>query len=242
MSNEKPWFETKLDQDEAILLEKGVPKQFWGYILANGVPGTEEHDGLGAIYSKREQLVKSILKVQQNSDMGVTVIDGRDLKTIRRWIGGLDWTQAEERTWMDQMKSVSDSPLPGSIEEWEAQGPYTFEKFLGIVMENFNYNFPELLDRVAHKFPVDELDRVVGPRRYCSSAQYQRYCDATDGWAAIPNNGKFSDEQLQCLARHGQIGAPVDISVMLVDMNPERRLSVFKAMRDHHRDRSPKRK
>ena len=236
MSNERPWFQDKLDQDEAILKDKGVPEHYWGYILANGAPGTNQHDKLGAIYMKRKHLVKSILQAPENKLMGVTVIDGRDIDTIRKWIGGADWTQKEEKLWLESMKAKQ------SIEEWEAQGPYTFEKLLDWVVEKKDYDFCALLDRIAHKFPVDELDRVVGPRGRCPSEKYDRYCEATDGWTAIPTNGKFDDDQLSVLAWHNQIVTPVDVSVMLVDMNSERRLGMFKLMRDHYRDKSPKRK
>lgn len=236
MSNEVPWFEIKLDQDEAILEEKGVPKQFWGYILANGAPGSENHDRLGAIYNDRQYFIGADFGISKTMD--VAVVDGFDLKTIREWIGGPDWTPSEENKWLTKMKAIA----VDGIEKWEAEGPYTFDRLLDWVMRMGDYDFCTLLDRIAHKFPVDELDRVVGPRGRCPSEKYGRYCDATDEWNAIPSNGKFSDEQLQCLARHGQIGSPIDLSVMLVDMNPERRLSVFKAMRDHHRDKSPKRK
>lgn len=235
MSEEQSWVVPKLDHDEAVLEEKGVPKHYWGYILANGAPGSENHDKLGAIYSDRKHLLETGVEISKT--MEVAVVDGRELETIREWIGGPEWTQEQEDEWVAKMNAAAPS-----IEEWEARGPYTFERLLDWVMKKEDYDFCALLDRIAHKFPVDELDLVVGPRGRCPSEKYSRYCDATDSWNAIPNNGKFSDEQLQCLARHGQIGSPIDLAVMLVDMNPERRLSVFKAMRDHHRDRSPKRK
>jgi hypothetical protein len=236
MSNERLWFETKLDQDEAILEKKGVPKQFWGYILANGAPGSENHDKLGAIYNDRQYLLGTVFEISKT--MAVTVVDGFDLETIRKWIGGPDWTPSEENKWMTEMKAIA----VDGIDKWEAEGPYTFERLLDWVMRMEDYDFCALLDRIAHRFPVDELDRVVGPRGRCPSEKYDRYCEATDEWTAIPTNGKFSDDQLSVLARHNQIVTPVDVSVLLVEMSPIRRWQMFKLMRDHHRDRSPKRK
>lgn len=100
----KPWFETKLDQEETVLEENGVPPQYWGYILANGEPDTIHHDGRGAIYGKRQHLIESILKSPESRTMGVTVIDGRNTESIRKWIGGSDWTPEEENAWLETMK------------------------------------------------------------------------------------------------------------------------------------------
>jgi hypothetical protein len=96
-------FNVLIEQGEAKLLEKGVPSRYWGYILANGAPGTLRHDGLGAIYRKRKHLVESISKVPSSKDMGIAVVDGRDLVTIRKWIGGRDWTQEEEAKWLESL-------------------------------------------------------------------------------------------------------------------------------------------
>jgi hypothetical protein len=216
MSNERPWFEDKLDQDEATLEEKGVPRQYWLYIWTNGVPGTKNHNAVGSVCHERKRLVPEGIEVPETA--GVTVIDNRDEETYRKWMA---------------------SP---TIEEWEAQGPYTFEKLLDWVVKKEDYDFCALLDRIAHKFPVLELDRIVGPRGLCPPEKYTRYCEATDGWNAVPTNGKFSDDQLALLAQHNQIVAPIDISVTLVDMDTTKRLKMFKLIRDHHRDQSPKRK
>jgi len=95
------WFEVILDRDETALLAKGVSKRYWGYILANGVPGTPQHDGLGAIYKKRQHLVAALLP--SNRTMGIAVVDGRDLETIRKWIGGPDWSAEEEAKWLQSI-------------------------------------------------------------------------------------------------------------------------------------------
>jgi hypothetical protein len=104
---EEPWFHSVLDRDEAELIANGIPKCCWGYILANGVPGTVENDGLGAIYAKRKHLVESISKAPNNKRMGVAVVDGRDLDTIRKWIGGCDWTTEEEMKWLWSVNNKS---------------------------------------------------------------------------------------------------------------------------------------
>jgi len=96
--NADNWFDSLLDRDEAALEAGKVPKCYWGYILANGAPGTPQHDGLGAIYRKRKHLLASA-----NRTMGVAVVDGRDIVTIRKWIGGRDWTQEQENKWLKSM-------------------------------------------------------------------------------------------------------------------------------------------
>src|SRR5690242_4039671 len=98
------WFSPLLDQAEAELIAKGVPKCYWGYISANGAPGSPSHDGLGAIYHTREHFVDRMRGT--DSRMGVTVVDGRDLTTIRKWIGGDDWTDEEEEAWVQLMKDA----------------------------------------------------------------------------------------------------------------------------------------
>lgn len=97
------WFTSVLNQGEAALTAKSVPRCYWGYILSNGVPGTEQHDGLGAIYTDREDIVARLLEIPDSSDMGVTVVDGRDLDVIRKWIGGRDWTEDVVNSWSKSM-------------------------------------------------------------------------------------------------------------------------------------------
>lgn len=101
------WFTPILDYDESILRRRGVPVCFWGYISATGAPGTEDHDGLGAIYNSREDFVEVMRNM--NDGMGVTVIDGRELDTIRMWIGGVDWTEKEESEWIQMMEDANKS-------------------------------------------------------------------------------------------------------------------------------------
>lgn len=103
MSNRLSWLEAKLNTEEAVLLKNGVPKRQWGYILANSAPHMNNHDKLGAIYTSRAELVQRISDVPDNLMMGVKVVDGLDLETIRRWIGGRDWTQQEEAKWVALM-------------------------------------------------------------------------------------------------------------------------------------------
>ena len=104
MSLSDLWFSSSLDRAEAKIISKGVPLCYWGYIAANGAPGTADHDGLGAIYNSREDFIDFLLDA--NPGMALTVVDGRDLKTIREWIGGEDWTTEEEEQWKQLMKCV----------------------------------------------------------------------------------------------------------------------------------------
>jgi len=105
-NDQSSWFTSVLDQHEAELAANGVPSCYWSYILANGAPGTKRHDGLGAIYTKREDIVSRLLEIPNSSDMGVVVVDGRDLQTIRKWIGGLDWTEDVANSWSRLMALV----------------------------------------------------------------------------------------------------------------------------------------
>lgn len=99
----EPWFKETLDLDEAALCARGVPDCVWGYISANGAPGTDAHDGLGAIFESRADLEDSMKR--SSPDMGVAVVDGRDTEVIRQWIGGRDWTADVEQRWLKKVQT-----------------------------------------------------------------------------------------------------------------------------------------
>ena len=97
------WFIPLLEACEEKLRLQQIPERYWGYISANSPPGPNSGELLGAIYKRRSDLIKRMTGTFDT--MGVTVVDGRDLPTIRKWIGGEWWTQKEERKWL---KSIED--------------------------------------------------------------------------------------------------------------------------------------
>lgn len=110
------WFLETIDRCEHALRSKGVPRRYWGYILANSPPEAPGHDGLGAIYNSRGHFVRSARGTK--GDMGVTVIDGRDLETVRKWIGGSDWSEYEEQRWLQAMR---DGPTVDDVVKFNRQ-------------------------------------------------------------------------------------------------------------------------
>ena len=123
------WFTSTLDAKEKELTEQKVPPLYWGYILANGAPNTPSHDQLGAIYRSRNTFEQ--VAATCHHDMGVTVVDGRNIDLIRQWIGGRDWSDKEENKWSQEMDSAREQlQKEGNSEHQESDKDLTVEDFL----------------------------------------------------------------------------------------------------------------
>jgi hypothetical protein len=106
------WYNKRIAEAEIELSVRKVPRKFWGYILANGVPGTDEHDGLGAIFQANDFWPMLHCYDDRPECMGITVVDGRDLETIEQWIGGIDWTPDQVQGWIDEMNALGANMPP----------------------------------------------------------------------------------------------------------------------------------
>lgn len=103
----------RLATSEEALRVQGVPERYWCYIAANSYPPVDASDSWdgddGTIYQKRKHIIEHIegmRKVDVLSyplDEGLMVsvaVDGRDVDTIRRYIGCAlkteDWAEQAE--------------------------------------------------------------------------------------------------------------------------------------------------
>lgn len=88
----------RLEAEERVLEDVGVPRRYWIYIAANG-----SGDRLGAWTPDRAWVLADMVKFPKNG-MHYTVVDGRDREAIRAhvgnsWDGCGCWHVQEKRPW-----------------------------------------------------------------------------------------------------------------------------------------------
>lgn len=135
-----------------------------------------------------------------------------------------------------------------AVNRFEAHGPYTFDEVYKLAKRfhsDPDFTPHTLLDKTAHKFPPEELRKILDPKAKCA----EKFFTVTNDWNFVHVHAGMSAEQCNVVA---EVGITDDFQQELdvISLSLKTRVAIVRDLREQarrvrrgaNRDLSPKRK